>query len=66
MRNNLDFIHNGRKHQLVYERITGYYRRTVSDHHTAVHQNQPNCESYQNYKGVFKDKANGVFNGKVL
>ena len=36
------------------------------DHHTAVHHNQPNCESYQNYKGVFKDKAHGVFNGKVF
>ena len=30
-------------------------------HHTA-----PNCESHQDYKGIFADKSTGVFNGKVL
>ncbi|WP_373739145.1 SufD family Fe-S cluster assembly protein, partial [Kaistella sp.] len=25
----------------------------------------PNCESYQNYKGIYKGKSHGVFNGKV-
>ena len=36
------------------------------DHHTAVHHNFPNCESYQNYKGVYNGKSHGVFNGKVF
>ena len=36
------------------------------DHHTAVHHNEPNCESYQNYKGVFDGNSKGVFNGKVF
>ena len=31
-----------------------------------VHHIQPNCESHQDYKGVFGDSSTGVFNGKVL
>jgi len=27
---------------------------------------QPNCESHQDYKGIFSDRSTGVFNGKVL
>lgn len=26
---------------------------------------QPNCESHQDYKGIFSDKSVGVFNGKI-
>ena len=36
------------------------------DHNTLVHHTQPNCESHQDYKGVFSDRSTGVFNGKVL
>ena len=31
-----------------------------------MHHIEPNCESHQDYKGVFNDSATGVFNGKVL
>ena len=26
----------------------------------------PNCDSYQEYKGIYNDKSTGVFNGKVV
>ena len=36
------------------------------DHNTLVHHIEPNCESHQDYKGIFGDSSTGVFNGKVL
>ena len=36
------------------------------DHHTLVHHTAPNCESHQDYKGIFNERAVGVFNGKSL
>ena len=31
-----------------------------------VHHANPNCESHQDYKGIYNDKSTGVFNGRVL
>src|SRR5699024_11124252 len=36
------------------------------DHNTLVHHQQPNCESHQDYKGVFDDRSVGVFDGYIL
>ena len=36
------------------------------DHNTLVHHISPNCESHQDYKGIFAENSTGVFNGKVL
>ena len=66
VRNNLDFIHTGENINSFMNGITIIGNEQLVDHHTAVHHNEPNCESYQNYKGVFKDMAHGVFNGKVF
>ncbi len=66
VRNNLDFIHNGENINSFMNGITIIGGDQLVDHHTAVHHKTPNCESYQNYKGIFKDKAHGVFNGKVF
>jgi Fe-S cluster assembly protein SufD len=66
VRNNLDFIHNGENINSFMNGITIIGDEQLVDHHTAVHHNQPHCESYQNYKGIYKDKAKGVFNGKVF
>ncbi|MHA3047029.1 Fe-S cluster assembly protein SufD [Riemerella anatipestifer] len=66
VRNNLDFIQEGENINSFMNGITIIGKDQLVDHHTAVHHNQPNCESYQNYKGVFKDNAHGVFNGKVF
>lgn len=66
VRNNLDFIQNGENINSFMNGITIIGKDQLVDHHTAVHHNQPNCESYQNYKGIFKDQSHGVFNGKVF
>lgn len=66
VRNNLDFYQNGENTQTFMNGITMIGDHQTVDHHTAVHHQQPNCESYQNYKGIFKDKAHGIFNGKVF
>ncbi|SEF93983.1 Iron-regulated ABC transporter permease protein SufD [Halpernia humi] len=65
-RNNLDFIHNGENIHSFMNGITIIGQDQLVDHHTAVHHKTPNCESYQNYKGIFKNNAKGVFNGKVF
>ena len=36
------------------------------DHHTTVKHIAPDCVSEQDYKGILKDRARAVFNGKVL
>jgi Fe-S cluster assembly protein SufD len=36
------------------------------DHFTLVDHSQPNCESHQDYKGVFAGESKGVFNGKIF
>ena len=36
------------------------------DHNTLVEHQEPNCESHQDYKGIFGDKSTGVFNGKIV
>jgi Fe-S cluster assembly protein SufD len=36
------------------------------DNHTAIHHDQPNCRSWEVYKGVLDDRAHGVFNGKIF
>lgn len=66
VRNNPDFIHNGENINSFMNGITIINNDQLVDHHTAVHHNFPNCESYQNYKGVFGGKSHGVFNGKVF
>ena len=66
VRNNLSFIHNGENINSFMNGITIIGGEQTVDHHTAVHHKKPNCESYQNYKGIYKDKSHGVFNGKVF
>ncbi len=66
VRNTLDFIQNGENINSFMNGITIIGKEQLVDHHTSVHHNFPNCESYQNYKGIFSDKSSGVFNGKVF
>lgn len=66
VRNNLDFIQDGENINSFMNGVTIIGGKQLVDHHTAVHHNQPNCQSYQNYKGIYKDQAHGVFNGKVF
>ena len=36
------------------------------DSHTMIDHAKPYCNSHEHYKGILKDKAKGVFNGKVM
>jgi Fe-S cluster assembly protein SufD len=38
----------------------------VVDNHTAIYHDQPNCRSWEVYKGVLDGRSRGVFNGKVF
>lgn len=65
-RNNLNFFQNGEHIDSTLKGITIIGDKQHVDHNTLVHHQQPNCESHQDYKGIFGDYATGVFNGKVV
>jgi Fe-S cluster assembly protein SufD len=65
-RNNLNFYHLGERLTSTLNGITIIGEKQHVDHYTLVHHAQPNCESFQDYKGIFNDRATGVFNGKVF
>ena len=65
-RNNLHFYQNGEHMDSTMKGITIIGDKQHVDHNTLVHHIEPNCESHQDYKGIFNDSSTGVFNGKVL
>ncbi|MBL7560646.1 Fe-S cluster assembly protein SufD [Olleya sp. YSTF-M6] len=65
-RNNLNFYQNGEHMDSTLNGITIIGDKQHVDHNTLVHHIEPNCESHQDYKGIFNDSATGVFNGKVI
>lgn len=38
----------------------------ILDNHTRIDHAQPNCHSFEVYKGILDDNATGVFNGKIF
>jgi Fe-S cluster assembly protein SufD len=66
VRNNLNFYQNGEHCNSVLKGVTLASERQHIDHYTLVHHAQPNCESHQDYKGVYDDRSVGVFNGKII
>ena len=66
IRNNLNFYQNGERIDSTMKGITIIGNKQHVDHNTLVHHIEPNCESHQDYKGIFDDSATGVFNGKVV
>lgn len=65
-RNNLKFYQNGERINSVLKGITIIGNKQHVDHSTLVKHIEPNCESHQDYKGIFEDNSVGVFNGKVI
>ncbi|WP_047548775.1 Fe-S cluster assembly protein SufD [Psychroserpens sp. Hel_I_66] len=65
-RNNLNFYQNGQHMDSTLNGVTIIGDNQHVDHNTLVHHIEPNCESHQDYKGIFSDKSTGVFNGKVI
>lgn len=39
---------------------------SLTDNHTVVDHQKPNCQSNELYKGIAKDRSTGVFNGKIF
>jgi len=64
-RNNLNFYQKGEHCDSVLNGITILEGKQHVDHNTLVHHIAPNCESHQDYKGIYDENATGVFNGKV-
>jgi len=65
-RNNLNFYQKGEHIDSIQKGITILEGKQHVDHHTLVHHIEPNCESHQDYKGIYTDRSTGVFNGKVI
>ena len=65
-RNNLNFYHLGERIVSNLNGITIIGDKQHVDHYTLVQHAQPNCESHQDYKGIFSDRSIGVFNGKIF
>ncbi|MCL5247556.1 Fe-S cluster assembly protein SufD [Cellulophaga sp. 20_2_10] len=66
LRNNLNFYQNGERIDSTMKGITIIGDKQHVDHHTLVHHIEPNCESHQDYKGIYADSSTGVFNGKII
>jgi Fe-S cluster assembly protein SufD len=64
-RNNLNFTQNGEYIDSTMKGITIIGEQQHVDHYTLVNHVQPNCESHQDYKGIYADRSVGVFNGKI-
>ena len=66
IRNNLNIFQNDERIESTINGITIIDDNQHVDHNTLIHHRKPNCNSYQDYKGIFGGKSVGVFNGRVL
>ena len=66
IRNNLNFDQNGSHCDSVLNGLTITSDKQFVDNHTLVNHNEPDCESHEMYKGIYDEKAVGVFNGRVI
>jgi Fe-S cluster assembly protein SufD len=65
-RNNLNFYQEGERINSILKGVTILGSKQHVDHNTLVHHIEPNCESHQDYKGIFGENSTGVFNGKII
>ena len=65
VRNNLNYFHKGQYIMSTLKGLTILKDKQHIDHNTLVSHSKPNCESHQDYKGIFSDQSKGVFNGKI-
>ncbi|MCI2229409.1 Fe-S cluster assembly protein SufD [Polaribacter sp. MSW13] len=65
-RNNLNFYQKGEYIDSILKGVTIIEGKQHVDHCTLVHHIEPNCESHQDYKGIYDDRSTAVFNGKVI
>jgi Fe-S cluster assembly protein SufD len=65
-RNNLNYYQKGSHINSTLKGITIIDDKQLVDHHTLVDHANPNCESHQDYKGIYSGSSTGVFNGKIV
>lgn len=65
-RNNLNYYQRGEHIDSTLKGITIIEDKQHVDHNTLVHHIFHNCESHQDYKGIYAGKSTGVFNGKIV
>jgi len=66
LRNNLNISQNGQFIETTIKGVTIIGEQQHVDHNTLINHNKPNCNSHQDYKGIYNNKSTGVFNGRVL
>lgn len=66
IRNNLNFYQKGERVNSTLKGITIIEDKQHVDHNTLVNHIEPNCESHQDYKGIFAGNSTGVFNGRII
>ena len=66
VRNNLNISQNDQFIETTIKGVTIIGNKQHVDHNTLINHNKPNCNSHQDYKGIYDDKSTGVFNGQVM
>jgi len=64
-RNNLSILLKGEGTNTIMNGLYGLDGNQQVDNHTLLDIQQPNCTSYQLYKGLLNDKSRAIFNGKI-
>jgi len=66
IRNNLNYFHKGENIMSTLKGLTILKGKQHVDHNTLVNHSKPNCNSHQDYKGIYSEESKGVFNGKIF
>jgi Fe-S cluster assembly protein SufD len=66
IRNNLNISQNDQFIETTIKGVTIIGEQQHVDHNTLINHNKPNCNSHQDYKGIYDSRSTGVFNGRVL
>jgi Fe-S cluster assembly protein SufD len=65
-RNNLSILLKGEGTNTIMNGLYGLDGDQQVDNHTSLDIQQPNCTSYQLYKGLLNGKSRAIFNGKIF
>ena len=66
VRNNLNISQNDEFIETTIKGVTIIGNKQHVDHNTLIHHKKSNCNSHQDYKGLFDNKSTGVFNGRIV
>lgn len=66
VRNNLNISQNDEFIETTIKGVTIIGDNQHVDHNTLIKHNKPNCNSHQDYKGIYDNKSTGVFNGRIV